>query len=94
MKIEYAPRAAADLLRIGTQSRKAFGDVVAAALEKHVRATVARIATMPESAQRLPQRPGVRVAPLGRYPFKIFYTVLGGTITILHIRHASRRPWV
>jgi plasmid stabilization system protein ParE len=94
MKIEYAPRAAADLINIGTQSRRAFGEVVAAMLEKHIRATVARIATMPESAQRLPQRPRVRVVPLGRYPFKIFYTVVGDAITILHIRHASRRPWV
>lgn len=48
---------------------------------------------MPESGLRLPQRPMVRVVPLVRYPFKIFYTVDRDTITILHIRHAARRPW-
>jgi hypothetical protein len=48
---------------------------------------------LPEGAQRLPQRPNVRVVPLGRYPFKIFYMVVDETITILHIRHAARRPW-
>ena len=93
MKVEYAPRAAADLIQIGEQSRRVFGDIVAAALEAHIRATVARIADMPESAQQVVERPGVRVVPLIRYPFKIFYTVVGETVEILHIRHASRRPW-
>jgi plasmid stabilization system protein ParE len=93
MKVEYAPRATADLIKIGAKSRRAFGDAVAAALETYIRATVARIAVIPDGAQQLPQRPGVRVVPLVRYPFKIFYTAAEGTITILHIRHAARRPW-
>jgi plasmid stabilization system protein ParE len=89
----YAPRAVADLLEIGRQSRRVFGAAVAGALETYIRATVARIALMPESGQRLPARPAVRVVPLGRYPFKLFYTVDKETVTILHIRHAARRPW-
>jgi plasmid stabilization system protein ParE len=93
MKIEYAPRAIADLARIGSRSRDVFGDAVAVALETYIRATVARIAVMPESSLRLPQRPSVRVVPLVRYPFKIFYTVSSDTVTVLHIRHASRRSW-
>jgi toxin ParE1/3/4 len=93
MKVEYAPRAAADLVQIGEQSRRVYGDVVAAALEARIRATIARIADMPDSAQQVAERPGVRVIPLIRYPFKIFYTVVGETVEILHIRHASRRPW-
>ena len=32
-------------------------------------------------------------AALVRYPFKVFYTVADETVTILHIRHAARRPW-
>jgi plasmid stabilization system protein ParE len=48
---------------------------------------------MPESGQRLPARPAVRVVPLVRYPFKLFYAVADETVTILHIRHAARRPW-
>src|SRR6266849_5955401 len=93
MKVAYAPRAAADLIHIGEQSRRVFGAAVSAALETYMRATIARIAVMPEIGQRLPQRPEVRVVPLGRYPFKIFYTVVGETTTVLHIRHAARRPW-
>jgi toxin ParE1/3/4 len=94
MKVEYAPRAAADLAGIGAESRRVFGDAVAARLEAHIRATIVRIADLPESAQRLEERPEVRVVPLIRYPFKIFYRVVRDTVEILHIRHASRRPWM
>lgn len=94
MKIDFAPRAIVDLSRIGAHSRQVFGKSVAAALETYIRATIARIAVQPESASRLPQRPNVRVMPLRHYPFKIFYTVDGDALTILHIRHASRRPWL
>jgi plasmid stabilization system protein ParE len=93
MNVTFAPRAAADLRQIGARSRRVYGDAVAAALETYVRATIARIAVMPESGQRVPARPSVRVVPLGRYPFKIFYTATEETIVILHIRHVSRRPW-
>jgi hypothetical protein len=37
-------------------------------------------------------RPGVRVVPLGRYPYKIFYRVQDGVLEILHIHHAAREP--
>jgi plasmid stabilization system protein ParE len=93
MNIEFAPRAAADLARIGAQSRRVFGPAVAAALETFIRATIARLAVFPESGLRLPPRPNVWVVPLVRYPFKIFYTFNSDTITILHIRHAARKAW-
>jgi plasmid stabilization system protein ParE len=28
-----------------------------------------------------------------RYRYKIFYAVAGDTVEIIHVRHASRRPW-
>jgi toxin ParE1/3/4 len=93
MKLEFTPRAVEDLSRIGARSRRIFGPSVALALETYIRATIARIVVMPESGQRIPRRPNVRVMPLGRYPFKIFYTATGETVTILHVRHAARRPW-
>lgn len=93
MNVAYAPRAAADLARIAAYSRKEFGPAVAGALETFIRATIARLALVPESGQRVPQRPGVRVVPLVRYPFKIFYTTRNDAIIILHVRHAARRPW-
>jgi toxin ParE1/3/4 len=90
MKVEFSTRPSVDLRNIGEQSRKAFGDAMAVALETYIRATIARIAVVPNGAQPLP---GVRVVPLIRYPFKIFYSVIEGTVMILHIRHAARRPW-
>ena len=93
MKVEYAPRVAGDLAKIGRRRRRKFGNTVAAALETYMRATVARVAVLPESGERLRERPEVRVVPLVRYPFKIFYTARGEIVTILHIRHTSRRAW-
>jgi toxin ParE1/3/4 len=93
MNVEFAPRATADLARIGAQSRRVFGPAVAAALETFIRATIARLAVFPESGLRLPSRPSVWVVPLVRYPFKIFYAFDRNTITILHIRHAARKAW-
>ena len=93
MKVDYAPRAQADLVEIGEYSHRTFGRAVASALEIYIRLTVARIAAMPESGEVIPEREGVRVVPLVRYPFRIFYSVVRDTVTILHIRHTARRPW-
>jgi len=35
----------------------------------------------------------MRVVALVRYPFKVFYRVVGDTVRIVHIRNTSRRPW-
>ena len=43
---------------------------------------------------RVIERPGVRVAPLVRYPYNVFYRVIADAVEILHIHHTSRRaPW-
>lgn len=94
MKVEFTNRAVSDLRKISIQSRKEFGASVTAALELRIRNVVEQIANAPESAPRVEQRPGMRVVPLVRYPFKIFYRIIGNdTVRILHIRHTSRRPW-
>jgi plasmid stabilization system protein ParE len=92
MRVEYTNRALADLRKISADSR-AFGDVVTAALEARIRKVVARIAEHPEMAAPVVERPGMRVVPLVRYPYKIFFRVLEGRVRILHIRHTARRPW-
>jgi toxin ParE1/3/4 len=93
MKVEFTNRAVRDLRDIAHESRRRFGDRVAAALETRVRDVVAAIAHAPESATRVEQRPGMRVVPLVSYPFKIFYRVVGDTVRVVHIRHAARRSW-
>ena len=36
-------------------------------------------------------RPGVRVVPLIRFPYRVFYRVSPEAVEILHFRHARRR---
>ncbi len=93
MKVEFTNRAVGDLRKISIQSRKEFGDRVAAALELRIHNVIEQIANAPESAPGIEQRPGMRVLPLVRYPFKVFYRVIGDTVRIVHIRHTARRPW-
>jgi toxin ParE1/3/4 len=65
-----------------------------AAFEKRLRAVVMRIGAWPESAAEVAERPGVRVVPLIRYPYKVFYRVTSDAVEILYIHHAARRvPW-
>ncbi|MBZ0141497.1 MAG: type II toxin-antitoxin system RelE/ParE family toxin [Pseudorhodoplanes sp.] len=64
-----------------------------AAVELRIRIIVAHIRRWPESARRSAGRPDIRVVPLGRFPYRIFYRVLADTVEILHIHHAAREPW-
>ena len=92
MKVEYTKLALADLRKIAADSRE-YGDVVAASVEARISRVVAHISKHPEAAAPVGERPGMRVIPLIRYPFKIFYRVLEDRVRILHIRHTARRPW-
>jgi plasmid stabilization system protein ParE len=94
MKVEYTNRAIADLRKVSADSRAAFGDAVGTALEARIRTVISHIAQHPEAAPRVVERPGMRVFPLIRYPYKIFYRVLDDRVRILHIRHTARRPWI
>ena len=48
-------------------------------------------ATRPPSARQVAERPDVRVVPLTRYPYKIFYRVTREAVEILHVHHTARR---
>lgn len=92
MRVEYSKRAVADLRKIA-QDSVPFGEAVAAALEQRLHDVIATIGAHPEAAPRLLERPAIRVIPLVRYPYKIFYRVAGERVRVLHIRHTGRRPW-
>ena len=91
MKIVYSPRAIADLIEIADYLtvRSPPG---ARAVEQRIHATVSLLAQSPGAGRALEQRPAVRVIPLGRYPYLVFYKVSGDELTILHVRHGARRP--
>jgi plasmid stabilization system protein ParE len=62
MKVEFSKRAAADLLKISADSR-AFGDAVAAAVERRIRRIIAHIAARPEARM---ERSGMRESRITR----------------------------
>lgn len=63
---------------------------VLAAFELRLRAVERRIGRWPNSATEVEQRPGVRVVPLLRYPYKIFYQVTPDAVEVVYIHHAAR----
>jgi plasmid stabilization system protein ParE len=93
MKVEYSKRAVSDLRKIADYHRRSDNPVIGERIEAGIKRTVGRIARAPESGRAVVQRPSVRVVPLLRYRYLIFYRVTGDTLRILHIRHTARRPW-
>jgi toxin ParE1/3/4 len=91
VRIKYSPRAVIDLAEIGRYlaERSPSG---AAAVEKRMRTVVELIAQFPASGRSVYARPGVSVIPLGRYPYRIFYTTSDDELIVLHIRHTARKP--
>jgi len=76
MRAEYTRQATSDVRKILAESKRKFGDLVATQLDASIRRIVEQIVRYPESRPRLPARPGVRVAVLDGYPYKIFYRAL------------------
>ena len=91
MKVRYSPRAVADLNGIADYliERSPQG---ARAVEAAIRTTVSLVADFPGCGRVVAQRPEVRVIPVTRYPYLIFYTVTGDAVVVLHIRHGAREP--
>jgi len=92
MRVVYTAAALRDLDEIADWLALHY-PAIAPAVERRIRAIVARIGRWPESARRSEKRPGVRVVPVGRYPYRIFYRVTNDTVEVLHIHHAARQPW-
>jgi len=93
MKVVYTDEALRDLDEILDYIASHY-PAISSSFEKRLRTVVARIGEFPESAQRVEERPSVRVVPLIRYPYKIFYRVTPQAVEILYIHHASRlQPW-
>jgi toxin ParE1/3/4 len=92
MKVRFTEEALKDLDDIAAFLRANYPGL-APVIERRIRAVVARVARWPASARRTAGRPAVRVAPLGRYPYKVFYRVREDAVEILHVHHAAREPW-
>lgn len=89
MKVIWSAAALHDLEQITAYVLTHY-PTIAPALERRIRLSVARIGRWPESARRSAHGDGVRIAPLGRYPYRIFYRVTADAIFILHLHHTAR----
>jgi toxin ParE1/3/4 len=92
MKVVYTPAALRDLDEIVDWLAVHYPTILPV-VERRIRAVIARIGLWPESAQRSAKRRGVRIVPVGHYPYKIFYRTHDDAIEILHIHHSAREPW-
>ena len=92
MKVVYTAAALRDLDEIADWLA-VHNPTIAPTIERRIRAVIEHIGRWPESARRSTKRPGVRVIPIGRYPYRVFYRVTDDAVEILHIHHAARRPW-
>lgn len=92
MRVVWTPGSLADLHDVLGYTGRHFPQSVAP-LEHRLRATIDLLSQWPLIAKRLEERPGVRVATLVGYPYRIFYSVAEDCIEILHIRHAARKMW-
>ena len=93
MNVRYTLRALADLEAIFAYY-EARSPAAALMLRSTVERATGQLAHYPYMAP-VTDTPGVRVLTLTRYPYRVFYEVDANAeeVTILHVRHARRRPW-
>ncbi len=94
MRVTYTQGALSDLEDI-LGGLNSINPLAAAAVEQNISATIARVASWPRSARKVTQwkEGNLRVVPLVRFPYVIFYQIKQQRIEILHVRHTSRAPW-
>ena len=90
MKVRYSRRALADLVHIADYVRE-HNPRAAVALEKRIRSSIEQLQTFPLIG-RPTDDPDIRMFPIVRYPYLVFYEVMEQEILIHHIRHARREP--
>lgn len=91
MKVRFTATAFAELNQVFEHIARENPRAAVAVLER-IGQLVGRISEFPHMAYATDE-PGVRVIPVGRFPYLIFYTVGSGDVVILHVRHAARlRP--
>ena len=89
MKVIYTDEARKNLDGILAYIASNYPTVYAPFLIR-LRSVTARIGMWPDSAQEVAEEPGVRVVPLLRYPYKMFYRNTGEAIEIMYIHHAAQ----
>ena len=88
MKVRYSPRTISDLAGIADYLIK-HGPRGARSVDRSIQKAIDLIAAFPGSGRILEQRPTIRIMPVGRHPYLVFYTLREKEIDI---RHSARAP--
>jgi toxin ParE1/3/4 len=92
MKVTYKQRALGDIDDVFGYLQKR-SPVAARNVLQAINETISAVAAHPYAAEQT-SNPDIRVRLVSRYRYKIFYRIVDAeTVRIIHIRHASRRPW-
>jgi plasmid stabilization system protein ParE len=93
MRVRYSRAALAELDAI-LSDLGLKNPAAAAAFEIRLRRIQERLGRFPEAFQEVAERRGVRRIPLLRYPYLVFYKVIGGEVIVLRVVHGARKePW-
>jgi addiction module RelE/StbE family toxin len=90
LKVVFTRPALAELDEIAAYIRER-NPAAAANVVAHIERVTAQLGGFPLMGHPK-YKPGVRMIPLRRYPYLIFYTVAANEVQILSIRHGARRP--
>jgi toxin ParE1/3/4 len=90
MRVRYTPRAFSDLDDIRNYINRHNPDA-ARRVVAIIETITSRLGNFPESGQQTDEGTA-RVIYALRYPYRIYYRIESDEISVLHIRHTSRRP--
>jgi plasmid stabilization system protein ParE len=90
MRLRYTPRAFADIESIRLYIAQ-FNPQAAARVVSTIETLANALTDFPEAGHPAPDIEA-RVLHSPRYPYRIYYRIRGDDISILHVRHTSRRP--
>lgn len=90
LKVSLHRRARADLKSIRDYITQHTGARSAERVRVHLMQRIGQLSNAPHIGVASPN-PALRILQPTRYPYRIYYTVQGDEIVILHIRHTARR---
>ena len=88
LKIKLHRRARADLAAIKAYLMREAGARSAERVRTHLNARILRLSRHPNLGITSDE-PGIRILSPAKYPYRIYFTVTGDTVIVLHIRHTS-----
>ncbi len=89
MKLRIDARALEDLRDIHGYIAVHGSATAAEQVRRYLRTRLQRMLTTPRIGM-MTDNPDIRIVPPVRYPYRIYYTIRGDNLVILHIRHTAR----